>query len=367
LRDDPGVNPRRLLRGLAAASLAAALTGCFEPPVREAIALLFDSGGGLEVVATTRLASESDYPRSPKARERLVEARNAARCGEDAFSRQLELLAPASFRRSVSFRDGALRESVRSATFSDARAVEKLFEGAPLYVALTRGAAETQLEIQPGRGGRASLSERAEVTRALGRFSEAAARYERALADLWEFLDAHPDRERFVVASVLDLKVEDPAPEASSEREKALGEAVGEAMGDVWSFLLLEEGRAESLDELSRKVYDPFPAPVTVEVQGAVLESTGFLLDDQGRYRVPAVSLTGALGGLAGRWVTPDPFSELARVADRPDAPPPDVDAFLAGGRRVVARPDAREIREALEAALAPAAVYRLRWRSPKG
>lgn len=361
------MKPGKLARGAAALVLTAGLSGCFEPPVREAIALLFDAAGGLEVVVTTRLESESDYPKNPRARERLAEARDAARCGEDPFTRQLERLAPSSLRRSLAFRDGALRESVRSAAFPDARAVERLFEGLPLAVALTRSAGETQLEIYPGKGGRANLSERAEVARALDRFSEAAARYERALADLWAFLDEHPARERFVVAAVLDLKVEDPAPEESSALEKALGEAVVEAMSGVYEFLLLSEERGESLDELSRKVHDPFPAPVTVEVKGTVLESTGFLPEEQGRLRIPSVSLTGALGQLSARWVTPDPLSELVRHADRPEDPPPDVDAFLAPGRRVVARPDAREVRDALEAALAPAPVYRLRWRTPKG
>jgi len=361
------VNRPRLGACLAAAALTAALSGCFEPPIREAMSLLFDAAGGLEVVVTTRLQGEADYPKNRQARERLVEAREAARCGEDPFTRQLERLAPSSLRRSLGWRDGALRESVRSAAFPDARAVERLFEGAPLAVVLTRSAGETQLEIYPGRGGRANLSERAEVARALERFSEAAARYERALADLWDFLDRHPARERFVVAAILDLKVEDPAPEEASELEKTLGEAAVEAMAATGQVLLLEEGRGESLDELSRKVYDPFPAPVTVEVKGTVLESTGFVPEEQGRLRIPSVSLTGALGQLSNRWVTPDPLSELVRHADRPEDAPPDLDAFLAPGRRVVARPDAREVLEALEAALAPAPVYRLRWRAPKG
>lgn len=349
-----------------ATALTAGLWACLEPPVREAMALVFDAAGGLEVVVTTRLKSESDYPKSPRARERLAEARDAARCGEDAFTRQLERLAPASLRRSMTFQDGVLRESVRSAAFPDARAVERLFEGSPLAVVLTRAAGESQVEFFPGRGGRANFAERLEVAQALDRFSEATARYERALADLWAFLDAHPSRERIVVAGVLDVKVEDPAPEEATPLEEALGEAAVEAMDGVWQFLRLEEGRGESLDELSRKAYDPFPAPVTVEVKGTVLESTGFVPEEDGRLRIPSVSLSGAIALLSARWVTPDPLSELARRAERLDDSSPDVDAFLAPGRRVAARPDATEVRGALEAALAPAPVYRLRWRVPK-
>jgi hypothetical protein len=361
------VSSKRLAPFVAVTLLAAGLSGCFDPPVREAVALLFDGSGGVEVVVTTRLESEASYPENPRARERIVEAREAARCGEDPFTRQLERLSPSTLRRSLSWRDGALRESVRAAAFADARAVERLFEGAPLSVAMTRTGGEMQLEIFTGKGGRATTAERLEVARSLDRFSEAAARYLRALSDLWTWLDEHPDRERVVVAGILDLRSESPAEEVGDAREEALGKAVVEAMGGVHEFLLLSEGRGESLDELSRKAYDPFPAPLSVEVKGAVLEATGFVPEETGRLRIPGVSLSGALSGISGRWVTPDPLGELVRREERPEDGPPNVDAFLSGGRRVVARPDARAIRDALEASLVPPPVYRLRWRLPMG
>ena len=361
------MSSRRLAPCVAVVLLAAVLSACFDPPVREAVSLLFDGRGGVEVVVTTRLQSESSYPSNPRARERIAEAREAARCGEDPFTRQLERLSPSTLRRSLSWRDGALRAAGRAAAFADARAVERLFEGAPLSVAVTRTDGEMQLEIFTGRGGRATTAERLEVARSLDRFSQAAARYVRALSDLWAWLDEHPDRERVVVAGLLDLKLEDPAEETRDETEEALGKAVVDAMGGVYEFLLLSEGRGESLDELSRKAYDPFPAPLSVEVKGPVLEATGFVPEETGRLRIPGVSLSGALSGLSGRWVTPDPLTELVRREERPEDGPPNVDAFLSAGRRVVARPDAREIRDALEASLVPAPVYRLRWRLPRG
>lgn len=113
-----------------AAALTAGLWGCLEPPVREAMALLFDAAGGLEVVFRTRLQNESDDPKNPQARARLFEAREAARCGEDPFTHQLERLSPSSLRRRLAWRDRTLRESVRSAALPDARAMERLFEGA---------------------------------------------------------------------------------------------------------------------------------------------------------------------------------------------------------------------------------------------
>lgn len=356
----------RRLAAACAVALALLLASCFEPPVREAVELVFDARGALTVRATTRLQSEESYPRNPRARERVAEVRDAARCGEDTLTRQLELLGPSSLTRALAYRDGALREVRRTASFADARAVERLFEGAPLSVGLTRSGGEMQLEILPGRGGRATASERREAASALSGFSEAAARYLSALADLWDYLDENPHRERVVVAGILDLKLEGEEEEPPA-REQQLGEAVVEAMGQVHEFLQLSEGRGESLDELSRKAYDPFPVPLSVEVAGTVAEATGFLREGTGKLRVPPVSLWGTLSTLTNRWVRPDPLAEFVRRDEDPSLPEPDVEAFLASGRQVVARPTAAEVREAIEAGLVPAPVYRLRWTPPRG
>lgn len=355
---------RVALRGLAVL-LTVLLSGCFEPPVRETVAFRFDERGGVEVVFTTRLETEESYKENAVALQRLVEAREAARCGEDPFTRQLERLSPAALHRALSSREGELRESVRSAAFPDARALERLFEGAPLYLAVVRAGNEMQLEILAGRGGRATVAERLEVSRELDRFSAAAAGYLNALADLWAWLDEHPGEDRLVVGALLGVDLPKPAGWVRDEREEALADAVLEAMSDVQKFFRLEGGRAESLDEVSRKAYDPFPAPLWVHVNGTVLESTGFLREEDGSLRVPPVSLWGALSELSGRWVTPDPLAEILRREERPRETPPDVDLFLARGRRVSARPSGAEVRGAIEAALVPAPVYRLRWRLP--
>jgi hypothetical protein len=209
------------------------------------------------------------------------------------------------------------------------------------------------------------MAERLEVNRELDRFSTAAAGYLNALAELWAWLDEHPGEERLVVGALLDVDVPKPADWVRDEREEALGDAVLDAMSKVHAFFLLEGGRAESLDELSRKAYDPFPAPLWVLVNGVVLESTGLLREEDGSLRVPPVSLWGALSQLSGRWVTPDPLAEILRREERPRETPSDVDRFLAPGRHVAARPSVRDVRDALEAALVPEKVYRLRWRLP--
>jgi hypothetical protein len=342
------------------------MAGCFEPPVREDVLLSFDERGGVEVVVTTRLEKEDSYRKNPRALERLLEAREAARCGEDAFTRQLERLAPATLTRRLSSRDGALRESVRTATFADARSVERLFEGAPVWMSVGSSGNETRLEILTGPGGRATTAERLEVSRELDRFAGATARYVAALAALWAWLDERPGLERFVVGALVGADLPEPTDVSPEDKEegKALFDAASDAMSEVHGFFLIkDDGRGETLDELSRKVYDPFPAPLRVRVPGTVLEATGFVPEEDGGYRVPPVSLWGALPGLSGRWITPDPLAEKLRRKERASEEDPDVDRILSGGRRVLARPSAAEVREALEAALVPAPAYRLRWR----
>lgn len=353
---------RRAAGLLLATSLALPLAGCFDPPVREAVEAAFDADGGLTVRVATRLEPESLYGSRPRARERLVAVREAARCGDDPWSRQLELLGPAALRRTLAARDGSLREVELVARYADARAVERLLEPSPVSVALSESGPSRQLELQPLRGSRGTLAERREVEGALERFATAAAAYLGALADLYAYLDEAPGRERPVFAEIFSEKGAGEPEAQVPQREKALLDALGLAMGAVHEFLLLEEGRAESLDELSRRVYDPFPAPLTVTVPGRVEEATGFVPDGDGKFRVPSAGLLGALGSLTGRWVRPDPLVELLAAEERPQARV-DVDAFLAGGRSVRRRPDAAEVREALEKALAPQPVLRLRWK----
>lgn len=350
-------------RGLAFL-LVALLAACVEPPVRESITLVFDAHGGLEARVETRIEPESLYERAPRARERIREAREPARCGEDPFTLQLERLSPASLRRSLGYRGGDLREVLVTARFDEPRAVERLFEPHPLSVSLARAGSRLQLEILPGTAGRATPAERREAAGALGRFSEAGARYLEALSVLWRYLDGMPERERPVVAQLLGVGGEF---EPASEHEVELVLAVDEAMSDVQKFFQLEEGRGESLNELSRRVWDPFPASVAVEVTGRAEEVTGFLDEGAGRFAVPAVSLQGALEDLAGRWVSPDPLSSLAAAVRRGDDRPPSLDAFLARGRRSRATPTPPELREAIERALAPRPVYRLRWVLSRG
>jgi hypothetical protein len=101
-----------------------------------------------------------------------------------------------------------------------------------------------------------------------------------------------------------------------------------------------------------------------VTVPSPPLEVVGFqVAAPGGPLGVPEFGLWGALRGLDGRWLTPDPAA--AYVAHRGDRGGSgfDLGAFAARARSVAPSPDAAEVVAALRRGLEPAPVYRAAWR----
>jgi hypothetical protein len=148
--------------------------------------------------------------------------------------------------------------------------------------------------------------------------------------------------------------------------EKPLVEAVEQAMSDAWEVLLVTSQEAYSINEVSRLVFDPFPARVRVEVPGEVVETEGFAATPEGGLLVPSVSLWQALTSLQGRWLEPDPLLlYVDRSGGTAGTPGPgfDLAGIVARERSHAAAPRAAEIRAALETRLLPAPVYRVVYR----
>jgi hypothetical protein len=160
--------------------------------------------------------------------------------------------------------------------------------------------------------------------------------------------------------------------------EAVLVEAVEQGMESVSQALLVGAGEAYSLDEKSRRVYDPFPAGVTIRVPGDVVDTEGFAAaatvpasagqPRTNELRVHELGLWSALRRLEGTWVAPDPL--LAAVAHdlRGDREREfDLDSWLSRERRAEDTPAPAEIRRRLEEQLEPVALYRVVWRSGPG
>jgi hypothetical protein len=116
-----------------------------------------------------------------------------------------------------------------------------------------------------------------------------------------------------------------------------------------------------SEEELSRLVFDPFPAAFSVRVPGPVLEVEGFAPARAGVLTVPGLSLWEALQSLQDRWISPSPAADYFEQAQM-SKPSFDLEGFLARRRAFSPPPSPREVLEALEKSLKAAPVYRVRW-----
>jgi len=104
---------------------------------------------------------------------------------------------------------------------------------------------------------------------------------------------------------------------------------------------LVPEGESFSMNELTRLVFDPFPARLTVSVDGRVLQSDGWIAES-GFFERPAVDAWNALVSLEGRWLSPDLVTALASPApEDPEQP----DATTVTRRTAVRIVDTRRLR----------------------
>ena len=353
----------RAVRILTVVCLAALSVSCFEPPVAESLLLEFLPEGLVTVTARVRIR-DLDEPNAALAR-RIEETRRAMLAGEDAWSRRFEALGGAVERGDWEKHEGRLVSASHGATTDDPAALERFFSDTGVAVSWRREEGRAELALYPPPSGNGTRQDRQRVSRALASWSATIAVYVARTGELWRYLDRHPDRGRACLAHLLSAYVTEDEVAAAGElsaEESPLVDSVNDAMSEVTKVLQVSPGEAYSLDEVSRQVYDPFPAPIEIALAGEILESEGFSAGPDGRLRAGGTSLWQALATLEGRWLTPDPV--VAIVAHDLQAPPErsfDLGAFLARPRRADPA-DARAIRQALTAALAPATGYRVAW-----
>ncbi|HXI01989.1 MAG TPA: hypothetical protein VNI57_02325 [Candidatus Saccharimonadales bacterium] len=364
----------RLATLIAALGTVLFLAGCFDAPLEHRLDIYFHGDGSVEVSALTRVTqSWRDHPESRVA-DRIDAERDAILHGEDLWSRAVRAMAPAKERIAYDYEKGALVVYHRQGISEDPRSIEKLFTVADMTASLERENRTLTLEIAPDGASRATMRQRREVAEALESFSGSAADYLGKLAALYRYLETAPDRSGPAIAALLDY--DPPALEGAAEpgaEERRLVGDVKKASESLMEILTVKEDEAYTVDEMSRLVYDPFPAPVVIEITGEVIERAGFDGPGSGPFESPRVSLWDALESLEGRWVTPLPAVaqvEALRKADESETPDDEAQARLyeslvAAPRRAGEVPDAGEVRAALEEALRTPDDYRLKWRLP--
>ena len=253
------------------------------------------------------------------------------------------------------------------------------------------------LEFVFDGGTQATAGEFDTVERGLRGFAVDAARYHRRVAALWRYMDENPGRrfeclralfaaargeelpESTLVAPPRELAL-NTAPPAAPERppdqpalrdlELEMIERLLEAGEPLLEIFEVPDDDAFTLRELSRRVFDPFPAVITVLPDGPVTEAVGFAESGDG-WTIPSLDLWRAFRSLEGRFVSPDPLLFLLDTdgndfgCDEQDDACKDrerVFAFLERGAFDARPGSSMVIRRALETELQPHDLYRLTW-----
>ena len=349
---------------LAAALFLASFAGsCLAPPVAERLTLELLPGGQVRATARVELAAEESD--NPLVAARLREWRQSLLGAYDPWAQRFERLQPAEERFAWSKKAGNLVTAERSALLADPEGLVDLFADTPVSVSFTRQPGGAELAFYPGAASRATRAERRNVETKLATWSASLAKYLRAMDVLHAATEHDPARERACL-TVLFGDADEAKEIALTDDEQRLVKAADEASSDIFDVLSVPSGEAFSLEELSRRVYDPFPADLELRIVGEVVSTEGFAATDPSVFTVPGLSLWRALSGLVARWPALAPFAQAAASAavDENDAPLDiDIEALAADLARSEPPPDEIGVRRALGELLVPAPVYRVAWR----
>ena len=337
-------------------------TACLEPVVEESLNLAFDETGALTITATTnmiRRETPDDHPVS----ERLRELRDAAQRGDDFWGRQFGTMSAEHERVIFDYTEEVLVGVTRSLSLKETAEVENLFRAFGVGTFVTRDRNLLTFEVYPADATRATEEQRRIARRETQTTSEAFVAYLDAARRLYEYLERHPDRARPLLERLFETSEIE-----IDENEWAIIASVGESMNAITAIFEIHESQPYTLDELSRLVFNPFPAETTIQIQGRVRDVVGFEALGPNHYKVPTIGLWGALASFEGEWLSPDLLVVDVNLKMKGDKTgnAAAVERLLGQARHYEPTPRASEILRELEKRLAPASVYRLQWELPE-
>lgn len=340
------------------------LVACFEEPVTEHLHLTFHGDGTVIATVVQEIAPSDRSPENRALADRIEESREALEYNLDPWSQRFANLEPLAEHQSIERVEGELRRWIHSAVFGSFDIFLPLVEADGLTGNLAGDDRAVELSLLPTGGSRATYSQRQEVERRLGEWSDQLAEYLGAVHDLYDYLDRRPDRAVHCFAHVLDLHEGLGETGPLSPTEEELVTQVKESMEWVAAAILVADDQAFSLNELSRLVYDPFPTRLTVAVDAEVLSAVGFI-DRGGIFERPPVDAWNALRSLEGRWISPDLVTAVAAPAPDDQQPEPDVLMLASTPRYFSSAPTSAEVETAIFGELVPEDMLQLRWSAP--
>lgn len=343
------------------------LAGCFDPPVKETLSLRFYPNGMTSVSNRVELDLLAGDGKNAALTRRMNELRRELLSGLDPWTQRFEEIRPVAERFAWEKRVGLLYAARRSVLIEDHGALRDLFSHTALsvfYTVAENGRAE--LLILPGVPSQATRGERRAVERKLDEWSGHVAEYLAATGDLYAWLEEHPNRARPCLAQLFSDLIEESDQRMEVTRdERRMIDRVQAAMEKVLDVLVIPQGNDRSMDELSHLVYDPFPAPLTVQLPGKPLEVEGFVPSgDEDVWTVDNPGFWTALQSLEGEWVSPGLVQIYAQTG--PQTRTLDLGALLRLPRTYAdPLPDHQEVKAALVERLKPSAsTYRAVWRA---
>jgi hypothetical protein len=350
-----------------ASAVLLAATSCFEDPVSERLQLEFREKDKVAIRLKIDITVPDDTKNRPL-QARMRDLRDKLLRGDDEWARRFDLVAPEMETVKLHKSGGLLRTLEREAVI-EARDLSRFFSDTSLSFNLVRGPGWTELTLYAGKSKRATWQQQTLLSGRLDDWCSRISAYLSTLADVYGYLDRHPDRAEAVLGAVLrdDLSEEERSrlPELAEDEEKIVV-ALKDRMGDVWSVLFVDEEQDFSLNEISSLVFDPFPANLSVRVPAKILEHEGFETSADQSIRVPQLTLWGALLAMRDRWMTPDPLMTKVEHARSSGGKPLSLAAFLTQERRVQAVPSSADVKAALTEGLKARVRYRVRWSDPE-
>lgn len=334
---------------ILAVAVVALVLAC-DPVPRHKLTLTFnDSGDRVTIESSTTL------PSLKEARDRagVEQLREALLSNRDEWALRFQNAAPERDRVIIDRTAGELAAVNRSATI-DAVDLQKFFYDLPITTKIIRGDGWVELSIYPGTSTRATRQDREDFEKRLNQGAAAARRYIDNVRILYEYLDEHPRRADEVFASMF-RDDDDPRPVLLSKRELDLVKAVREGIDGI-----LDIDWGGDMSREAEAVSNPFPAEIIVRtpteptlVEGFTREKHNLLIKPKG--------LLEAVGGLEGRWISPDPLAVALRAPSGTKTE--EFVAQLAGAKRhAEAVVGFNEVLAGLQAELKPADRYRVRF-----
>jgi hypothetical protein len=350
---------RCLILLVAVSLVSLPLAGCLEPPVSESLDLRMLKGGASVVSVSVVLRDPSDYDKAPRVQQRLESEARELETGNDPWSKRLRSVEPIREREILDRDHGNLRRVVRHAALDAPADLREFMRDTGVGVVYADGEGWAELTLTPGRSARATSAQRQRLAVQVDEFIANLTKYAAAMKELYDYLETNPDRARICLGGILSVNVEG---ESLTNEETAFVEKVNDGISSLGTVLDPAPGEPYTIDEISRLVYDPFPAPMRVTVTGEIVEREGFPGALNAELRIPVFSLWSSFERLEGRWFSPDPALAMWRNDIAKSGKEFDLDAFLALPRRAMPAPTENEVRGAIENQLKPAPDYRVRW-----